>query len=421
MKLLLLTYGTRGDVEPFLALALGLQAAGHDVVVATSSRFRAFVEQRGVPFHAMSDESLALIESPEGRRMLEGGTGFVRRMAAGVRLSRRAGPINDRLMRQTWEAARAHAPDRIVYHSKLFAAPHVAEKLGVPAALAMLQPMMVPTREFPAMGLPSWPIPGWNRLSYRLVTLGFAAFRKRVNTVRREVLGLGGVKRAREVVFPPGAGTIPILHAYSRRVRPEPADWPAEAVVTGYWRLPEAPGFEPEPDLRAFLADGPPPVFVSFGSMTSADPSELGALVAGALRRAGCRGIVGSGWADLEVRTEGEVLAVSSVPYGWLFPRTAAVVHHGGAGTTAAGFHAGVPQVICPFFGDQPGWAALAHDRGVAVEPLPRKRLTEERLAAAIQRAVGDPGLRVAARGLADELAGENGVARAIEVLEAGG
>ena len=416
-KILICTYGTRGDVEPFAALAKGLQASGCEVLLATSERFAAFARENNIPFSGMSDESLAAIDSPDGRAMLEGGMGLFRRIVAGIRLARRSGPINAALMRQVWETARHFDPDAIVYHAKLFATPHVAEKLGVPAFLGALQPMIAPTDAFPAMGMPSIGFPGYNRMSYRLVTASFGALRKSVNRFRGDALDLQTVRKARSVLFPPGAGTIPMLHAHGSAVLPRPDDWPGHAHVTGYWRLALPDGFLPPAELMTFLDSGPPPVFVGFGSMTSMDPKALGRLVAGALRDAGQRGVVAKGWAELDVETGDDIIAIPPVPYRWLFPRMAAVVHHGGAGTTGEGFHAGVPTLICPFFGDQPGWARLSVKLGVGAPPIKRNRLTQKRLAAGIAAATGDPALRKNAQMLASRLADEDGVGHAVSLI----
>lgn len=416
-KVLLCAYGTRGDVEPFIALAKGLQTAGCETLLATSERFESFAQGHGVPLFAMSDESLAAIETPDGRVMLEGGSGLLRRVAAGIRLARRSGPINAALMRQVWEAAEAFRPDALVFHSKLFAAAHVAEKLCVPAFLGALQPMIMPTGAFPAMGMPALNVPGYNRFSYKLVGASFGALRKSVNLFRRETLNLPPIKQARSVLFPPGAGTVAVLHAHGAAVLPRPVDWPERAHVTGYWRLRPPADYEPPANLAAFLANGPPPVFVGFGSMTSIDPTALGRLVAAALRRAGVRGVVASGWADLDIASDANVITIPPVPYGWLFPRMAAVVHHGGAGTTAEGFHAGVPTLICPYFGDQPGWARLSVDLGVGARPIKRSRLTVSRLAAGLREVTGTPALRDNAHALAERLAKEDGVTNAVSVI----
>ena len=416
-KALICTYGSHGDVEPFVALAKGLQASGVEVLLATSERFADWVGLYGVPFFPMSDKSLATIDSEDGKTMLEGSSGWLKRVAAGIRLAKESGPINKELMAQTWEAANGFRSDVIIFHVKLFAAPHVAEKLGVPAILGTLQPMIVPTAAFPILGLPQLPLPGYNRLTYALVRSGMAMFRKAINRFRKDALGLPPVGRGNHVLFPPGVGTIPVLHAVSPHVLPRPTDWPDSAHVTGYWRLDRAKDYTPPPELAAFLESGPPPVFVGFGSMTSADPKMLGRLVTGALRKAGQRGVVAKGWVELEVEGSGDIIAIDPVPFDWLFPRMAAVVHHGGAGTTAEGFHAGVPCVICPFFGDQPGWARLSVALGVGATPVTRKRLSEDALAASILEAVSDDRLRVNAKRLARELRDEDGVKVAVDFV----
>ncbi len=414
---LLYTYGTRGDVEPFVALAGGLRAAGVEVRLATSGRFRDWVESFGVSCFPVSDASLASIESQDGKTMLEGGSGLFRRITAGIRLARKSGRINEELMRDTWGAAEIFAPDFIVFHPKLFAAPHVAERLGVPAFLAVLQPMIVPTRAFPAMGMPALRLPIYNRMTYALVAISYGAFRKAVNRFRKETLGLPPIVKRRDVLFPPGAGTIPVLHAISPAVIPRPPDWPDNALITGYWRLDKCSEYTPPAELAAFVEGGPPPVFVGFGSMTSIDPKALGQLITGALRKAGQRGVIAKGWAELNIEDSDDMIAIGAIPYDWLFPRMAAVVHHGGAGTTAEGFRAGVPCVVCPFFGDQSGWAEISRKLGVGAQPVPRKRLTQDRLAASIREAVSNAGHRENAEQLAEQLRNEDGVRNAVKII----
>ncbi|GGX63602.1 glycosyl transferase family 1 [Tateyamaria omphalii] len=417
LKILLCTYGTRGDVEPFVALARGLQSAGCVVLLATSERFEPFVRSHDVPFFALSDASLAAIESDDGRAMLEGNSGLLKRITAGIRLARRSGSINAELMAEVWGAAQSFAPDSIVYHSKLFAAPHIAEKLGIPAFLGTLQPMIVPTKAFPAMGIAPLGLPGFNRLSYRLIYASFGLLRKSVNRFRKDMLNLRPIKTSRAVLFPPGAGEIPVLHAHGSALMSRPADWPDHAHITGYWRLPMPDDFVPPKELATFLEKGPAPVFVGFGSMPSMDSRALGRLVAEALREAGQRGVVSKGWAELEVDESDDVIAISPVPFRWLFPQMAAVVHHGGAGTTAEGLQAGAPTLICPFMGDQPGWARLCVDLGVAVPPIKRSQLTQQNLTKAICELTSNPTLRANAGLLATQLTEEDGVANAIDII----
>ena len=166
----------------------------------------------------------------------------------------------------------------------------------------------------------------------------------------------------------------PILYGYSPAVIPPPADWGADIHVTGYWFLDPAEDWTPDAALTDFLAAGPPPVYVGFGSMSSRNPEATANLILDALARTGQRGIIHAGWGGLQ-RTDlpASVMMVDGVPFAWLFPRVAAVVHHGGAGTTSAGLRAGVPSVVVPFFGDQPFWAQRVADLGVGPAPIPRR------------------------------------------------
>ncbi|MEM8821397.1 MAG: glycosyltransferase [Pseudomonadota bacterium] len=416
-KLLILTYGTRGDVEPFVALTLRLRDRGHRVTLATAEHFGSWIASFGLDFAPLTNALLEIVHSTDGKTMLEGGSGLFGRLAAGIRLARGSGAINAQLCVDAWQAAQAADPDLILYHPKVIAGPHIAEALGVPAMLCVLQPMIVPTSAFPAVGLPRVPIPGYNRLTYRLVAMSYATYKPSVNKFRCAELGLAPVTRARDVLFPPGAGAITVLHALSPLVVTPPADWPEEALMTGYWWLPPDPDFTPSGPLAEFLAAGDAPVYVGFGSMTTRNPEALGRLVVEALRLAGVRGVIGSGWAEIGAEAD-DMCAVGSVPHGWLFPQMAAVVHHGGAGTTAAGFRAGVPTVICPFFGDQPGWAELSVALGLGASPVPRKHLTPERLSESIRVNTSDRGIRARALEFAVRLRNEDGAGVAVAEIE---
>jgi sterol 3beta-glucosyltransferase len=201
---------------------------------------------------------------------------------------------------------------------------------------------------------------------------------------------------------------------------PRPADWPATVAVTGYWFLDEGADWQPPRALVDFLEAGPPPVFVGFGSMAGRDPDRLGRAVLAALARAGQRGVVVTGWGGLRVDDPPPgVFVAEAVPYDWLLPRVAAVVHHGGAGTIAAGLRAGKPTVVCPFVADQPFWGARVHALGAGPAPIPQRRLSAEALAGAIRVAVGDDGMRERAAALGAAIRGEDGVAAAVALLGA--
>jgi sterol 3beta-glucosyltransferase len=198
-------------------------------------------------------------------------------------------------------------------------------------------------------------------------------------------------------------------------VLPRPADWRPGLELVGYWWPATDPHWTPPPPLAEFLRAGPPPVLVTFGSMAVLGP-QTGALVGTALRRAGVRAVVQAGWGDLQVVGDG-VLSVGEVPHDWLMPRVAAVVHHAGAGTTAAGLRAGVPAVTVPAIADQPFWAARLAALGVGAEPIPTRRLTADRLADAIRAVVDRPQYAERARRLADQITAEDGSANVLAAL----
>ena len=419
-KILLFTTGTRGDAEPFAALALGLKARGHTVILATHARYSAWLEGLGIDVAPLSDRSLDLFESEDGRLLLERQAGFTQQYKANRRFQRARRAQHDENIAECVRTVQDIAPDIMVSNGRIGSAPHVAEGTGTPLCIAALQPIFVPTRDFAPFMIAKLPLPGWNRFAYRIMDLGVLPFRGRINRLRRQTFGLGPLRRARDIRFPPGLGHLPILHAISPTVIPRPGDWPEHVHMSGFWRLKDgAEAFTPPPELERFLAAGPPPVYVGFGSMRSNEAADLSRVVVEALRAAGVRGVIGAGWAGLEAPEGDDLITIGSVPHGWLFPRMAAVVHHGGAGTTSAGLHAGVPSVICPFFADQPDWAARCIALGVSAAPVPRAGITVERLSASIKQAVSDPELATRAKEVAEALAQEDGVAAAINVIEA--
>jgi sterol 3beta-glucosyltransferase len=213
---------------------------------------------------------------------------------------------------------------------------------------------------------------------------------------------------------------VTVLHAVSPSVLPRPADWPRSAEVTGYWFADRhRAAAEPAFDVTALDGSGEPLVFVGFGSMAGVLPATTTGLVVEALRMAGVRGVLATGCGGLrEMPSSADAFVAGEIPHETVFPRMAVVVHHGGAGTTAAAARAGVPQVVCPIVADQPFWGRLMRQLGVAPEPVALTRLTAPALAAAIREAISDPAMTDAARRLGDRVRSENGVATAVKVLE---
>ena len=406
MKIVLLTMGTRGDVQPFVALGQGLKRAGYEVKLVTGTDFEDDVRSQGLEFAPLRADIHALLASPEGKAVLAGDKLSTLRLVRDKII-----PMTRDILEDCW-AAVADA-DAIVYHPKILAGPHLAEKLGIPAFRGFFLPLIVPTHAFPLPILTRRSLGGFvNRLSYRLMDSSVYFLRKPIRQWRQASLGLKP-KQAKGF-----EASLPVLYAFSRHVIPPPSDWGDHVHVTGFWH-PEPPtDWRPPTELSAFLSAGEAPVYVGFGSMTSRKPEETATIVFDALRMAGCRAIVSEGWGGMKAGNVPEnVLMIRDVPHEWLFRQVSAVVHHGGAGTTSAGLRAGKPTVICPFMGDQPYWGDVVHRMGLGPKPIPQKRLTANLLASAISESVGDESKRVKAVELGEKLRSENGVMRAVEIV----
>jgi UDP:flavonoid glycosyltransferase YjiC (YdhE family) len=239
------------------------------------------------------------------------------------------------------------------------------------------------------------------------------------NGWRKEKLHLPEIPIGKYPYFQMGGRPQPLFGSYSPIISPKPPDWGDNIHVNGYWFLDPAPDWQPSAQLINFLEAGAPPVYIGFGSMANRAPQKMAQLVQEALELSGQRGIFAAGWGGFDnAHLPDKIFALDSVPHAWLFPRMAAVVHHGGAGTTAAGFRAGVPSVLVPYLGDQPFWAKRVTELGVGPQPIPRRKLTAERLAAAISTATTDQNMRAHAAALGECIRAEDGVARTIEIIE---
>lgn len=415
----IIALGSRGDVQPFIALGLGLQAAGYSVTIAAAADYAELVESYGLAFHGLVGSISALIDPAMVEQFLERARNPL--LAAG-NFMRQAGPIIDQLMRDCWAACQG-ADGLIVSTLGMYCGFHIAEKLQIPWIVAHLHPF-APLSGDQHMFFPRLPQGAPLRNSYNLLTHALAnqgfwqLLRRPLNRARRHVLGL-------EPLSPLGLWSRlrscrpPTLYGYSAIVAP-PAARPAHPQITGYWFLEHAPGWQPPAELVAFLASGPAPIYIGFGSMMlGRDGDRVSALIADALERTGQRGILHRGWGDLgRIRLPPTMLAVDAVPHDWLFPQVRAVVHHGGAGVAAQALRAGAPAVVVPFLGDQYFWAERLAELGAAPAPIPRAQLSGGRLAHAIAAAIRSSAMRERAATLGRQLRAEPGVARAVALID---
>ena len=348
MRITVLSLGTLGDVKPYVALALGLEAAGHTVTVATGEDFEALVTEHGLRYAPLQADFRRLVASTEGRAALAGSYGAAMQS------------LKPMLQQVFADASTAvQEADALIYHPVLTFGCDLARRFRIPFICAVASSPVMPT---------------------------------------------------------PG---LPAIYGYSRHVLLTTPTWPASATITGYWFMDDTHDrWRPPRNLEDFLSAGPPPVYVGFGSMTSADPNHLTDTVAAALHRTGRRGVLAIGWGGLRRGApRQDVYMLDEAPHDWLFPRMAAVVHHGGAGTTAAGLRAGKPSVVCPFTGDQPLWGQVIHKLGAGPRQVPQRDLTVEALAEAMRVATTDETVRAKAKLLGTKIRAEDGVAKAVRAV----
>ena len=418
MRILITTFGSRGDVQPFVALGQALKTRGHDVTLSAGAGFETMIEAAGLKAAPLSVDVRAAIASPDIRQAL-------RTFSGKIKAWRNSKDMLRRQVDDTAVIMREHEADLLVYHPKAFPAVGMAAALGMPSIPAFLQPGYVATGSFPTIFIPVGTLGRLgNRASHALmlglIRLGFATVAR---TARRRA-GTPKTTRWPQALagYDPDGGTVPRLHAHSRHLVPKPPDWGPQDHVTGYWFSAPNPGWTPPDDLARFLASGPPPVYVGFGSMPATDADRLTAAVVGAIHRADARGILATGWGGLSsdlraTPASDRILMLEAAPHDWLFPHCAAIVHHGGAGTTHEALRWGRPSILCPVFGDQPFWARRVADLGAGPKPLPQKRLTADALANAI-RQTRDPAMIDRAAALGHAIQAEHGAETAAGIID---
>lgn len=414
MRITVLAIGTRGDVQPYLALGVGLQAAGHRVQFAAFNDFERMVRSRGLDFIPVRVNLRTIFENDNSRAFLTTDHKVGRFT---LNLKRIVEPIVEQLLVDFCLACQD--AQAIIYSVLAFPAYFIARDLGIPSYAGCLQPLYR-TRVFPSVMVPSWlGVCGQvNWLTHIMVEQVFWQFLRPFVKRWRKRSGLSPA---------PFWGHFrclyrqhsPILCGYSPVVLPKPYDWGEEVHVTGYWFLDRPADWRPSAELVDFLNSGPPPVCIGFGSMDDGRMAILTELVLSALRRTGQRGILLTGWSGVTstgLPSSPEVFATEEVPHDWLFPQVSAVIHHGGAGTTAAALRAGVPSIVIPFFFDQSFWGQRVVTLGVGPRPLSRNVLSAESLACAIQVAIGQEMHRRAVV-LSQRIQSEDGVGRAVHVF----
>lgn len=420
LKIFISSLGSRGDVQPYLALAVGLKDRGHQVLLTAPSRFQSFVEDYGIEYAYMNDKFLEIMDSDIGKEVLENKWGIWTGIKATIVLYKSMKPLMLSMVDDAMKAAREFQPDLMIAGSKGAIIEPIADILNCPLIYAMPAMQMVPTREVPAIGFadlgPKW----YNRFSYSVVNFFSGFYSGWFNDYRNKEGDLPPKPRRSKVYQRLDGSDAPMLHCFSEVLCPRPSDWPDFALVSGFWFLKSKDNYEPPKDLVRFLGEGDPPIYIGFGSMSGRKPERTTRIIIDAVKQTNVRVVLASGWGGLSEFNDlpKTIHILKEAPHDWLFPRVAAVAHHGGAGTTAAGLRAGKPTLICPFFADQPFWGKRVNEAGAGPAPIPQKRLSVERLVPALEALLNDREMKANASKMGALLQQETGVSDTIDYIE---
>ena len=414
MHISIITIGSRGDVQPYIALSIGLQKAGHQVQIIADVLFKDLILEKNLRFtpiytnpKKVFDEDISKI----GKNFLQ----FSKFLRDNYKKSGR------KFFKEILDAVDSNT-DVIVFSGLAATAFHIAEFKKIPCIGTYLQPY-TPTREFgPVISrqLPSW-FPFKSYINWSMSRFNskmyFYLTKDILNEWRVDILNLPALPW--QIYSNVDISDFPILYGYSKHVIPKPSDWKDNLYVTGYWYLENESNWQPPKNLLDFIKNGTRPIYFGFGSMIDKEIITVTNIIIEALKKTDQRGIISSGWNELnKLELPSNVLLVKDIPHEWLFPRMAAVVHHGGAGTTAAGLKAGVPAIVVPFSFDQPFWGRKVFELGVGPKPIPRKKLSVDKLAKAIEQVINTKEFPTTAKILSEKIQAEDGISNAVSIIE---
>ena len=407
MRIHMICVGSTGDVRPYLVLGRELKARGHEISICAFKEFESAVLNEGFLFRPINADVRALMSS-----LMNGstGVGFLKQVRDSLV------DIIDPFLSDL--DAGCEGAEAIIgtYLGQVFYS--LAEVRHIP---------FIQTHYFPMDKNAETPIssaPGqhagkaWNLASYQIGYLLISAMEKYYLSDWRAAHGMSPRRLEGKPRYDLNGHTVPVLYAMSPLVMPRPAHWGENIHMTGYWLDKSFSNFEPDEKLKNFLAAGEKPVYIGFGSMCSGDMDDTLQIVLDAVKKSGVRAVLSSGWGGTTIPESEDICSADFVPHDWLFRQVSAVVHHGGAGTTAAGIQAGCPTLVIPFGGDQPFWAGRVMDLNIGPKAIPRDKLTVNKLSKALIDLTTTKKYRVAARELGERLALENGAVIAANIIE---
>lgn len=409
MRFTMIAIGSTGDVRPYIILGRELKRRGHRVKLTSFESFRGLVTEAGLEFAPLSGDVTQFMASI----MKPGTNGFTYLSQLESSIKGMAGMLLKDLMAACLDA---EAMICTFFGSMMYS---IAEKNHIPCIQTQYYPMdynaSVPISSAPGLRLGK----AWNKTTYRVGYLMISTLERRYLTGWRKEQGMKIRKIRPRPDYTIHGHTVPVLYAVSPLLMPRPNSWGEHIHMTGFWNDDAQESYTPPDDLAAFLEKGPKPVYVGFGSMVSGDMGKTLQIVLEGIRQAGVRAVLLKGWGGkAELKSDKNIYVGEYIPHDWLFENVAAVVHHGGAGTTAAGLRAGRPTLVIPFGGDQPFWGSQVRAMGCGPKPIRRESLTGEKLAEALRDLTANGAYKVAARELGVRLKNEPGTQNAADIIE---
>ena len=414
MKITILTFGSAGDVVPYVALALGLEKRGFSVVLAAPSNFEKYIKNSGLTYHPIYGNMQEILDSEQGKKWMAAGNArsFLKEMGKVTYANRYA------MQRDTLAAC--EGADLIIAGTLMgLIAAIISAKLKIPSIIAYVNPAFYSTKEFPHfMVAPKSLYFGFlNSLSYTIF------FKFYVASVAKEITewctALGLNTSAKSLLKKVIELKVPMLNGYSPSILPNPADWPDHVITTGVWKKDNSNKIpnDPSPELQAWIKNGTPPVYFGFGSMPVLDPAAMWKMVAEICEELDVRAIINAGWSNTkDIQSKNSVFVIEHADLEWLFPQCSCIVHHGGVGTTHLSLEAGIPTLICSIFADNPLWGERITKLGVG-KHIRFKDLSKEKIIKALKELQNEE-TRKKVAALGEQLKAENGLAIALDFIE---
>ena len=417
MKIAITTVGTRGDLQPYIALGLGLKEAGHEVLIVSSKNEETFVKNYGLDFFSLSVDIQKLMDGEEVQEMSKGNNPL-KFILSHLKGSKKLKQLMVETQGEIWTACQF--ADIIIFHPGMPLGFFIAQEKKRISVMANPFPVIA-TSDYPAILFYTSPRLGrlWNKITHKIFEKIFWSLSKSsiVEFWTKTVMTNKNFSASpmRQQI----ESGMPVINGYSNLFFNQPNEWQSNIHTTGNWFIDKEPNFIPPTELSKFIENGEQPIYIGFGSMKDIKSFQTTLnIIKEALDITKQRAVIGLGWSKLSYNENipGNIFLIESIPHTWLFPKMKTVIHHGGAGTTATGLRAGKPTIIIPHNADQPAWGQKVFELGVGSKPIKKTQLTADKLASAINF-TQQANIITNANKLGQELRKENGVKNAVKII----